>query len=273
MGIRRVPPAPAALALTLALALTAPIAPAQAQDHATVVGQVVDSATGRPLAAASVAIGRTEVLTDSAGRFRLPGIGTGGAQLTVRQLGYAPRAVRIAVAPAMAPLALALAPDPLLLQAITVMADRFRVRREKSQFEVSAFERKELATWSNLSLRDFLLYRTGLASGSCPHSDGPTVGSAGGFGSASTLDRGGGPQPTAFGQLGTGRMLCARVRGEWVEPSIWIDDHHAYADELMGYKPGELFLIEVYDRGQTIRAYTTWWVAAMAHRPLMSAVH
>ena len=51
--------------------------------------------------------------------------------------------------------------------------------------------------------------------------------------------------------------------------SVWIDDRHAFADELTQDEPGELFLIEVYDRGRTMRADTTWWVAAMARKPLM----
>ncbi len=260
--------------LPLALALAAPLAPARAQAgrHA-VAGTVVDSATGRPLAAAVVVIGRRQVLTDSLGRFAVRDVGDGNALVEVRQLGYASRTLPVAVSDGMAAVAVALAPDPVMLRAITVMADRFRSRREQSSSQVSAFERKDLATWANLSMRDFLLFRAGLATGSCPHSDGPTVGSSGGFGSASGLDRGGSLQPTAFGQLGTGRMLCAQVRGELVEPSVWIDDHHAFADELTQYKPGELFLVEVYDRGQIIRAYTTWWVTAMAHRPLMPAIH
>ena len=104
MGIRRPPAAPTLLAALLVLA--APLAPAHAQDPAGVVGTVVDSATGRPLAAAVVAIGRTEVLTDSAGRFRLPGIAPGRAQLSVQQLGYAGRTLTLTVAAVMAPLAI-----------------------------------------------------------------------------------------------------------------------------------------------------------------------
>lgn len=264
--------------LPFALALTAPLDPAAAQargpaTRGTLAGTVVDSATGRPLAAAVIVIGRRQVLTDSTGHFAFSTLPDGSALVEVRQLGYAARTLPVTIAAGMTPVAIALAPDPVLLRAITVMADRFRSRRDRSQFAVSAFERKDLATWANLSMRDFLLYRAGLASGSCPHSDGPTVGSSGGFGSSTGIDRGGSLQPTAFGQLGTGRMLCAQVRGELVEPSVWIDDHHAFADELTQYKPGELFLIEVYDRGQVIRAYTTWWVAAMANRPLMPAIH
>ncbi len=259
---------PALLALTLAL--VAPVAKAHAQDRADVVGTVVDSATGRPLAAAIVAVGRSEVLTDSAGRVRLPGIGPTGTLLTVTELGYAARTLRIPVAAATAPLVVALPPDPVLLQAITVMADRFRARRDASSLTVTAFGRAELMPWSNATVQKFLSDGAGVVSGACPGED-PAFTAAAGFTSAAARDYGG-SRPQSFGRMGTGGVLCTWVHGQWVEPSLWIDDRHAFPDELSALKPRELYLVEVYDRGKMIRVYTTWWVAHTADRPLAPLV-
>lgn len=115
-----------ALAALLALAA----APAAARAQAGVVtGTVVESPSGRPLAAATVtlrsaadstrAAGGT---TDAAGRFRISGVAPGQYALQVTLLGYSPlRRAGVAVAAAGADLGtLQLASSTLLLEEITV---------------------------------------------------------------------------------------------------------------------------------------------------------
>ncbi|HEX6807389.1 MAG TPA: TonB-dependent receptor [Gemmatimonadaceae bacterium] len=92
-------------ALGIALALPAPIANAATVHHrtpdigaggrlaATIVGQVVDSASREPVVGASVQIQGTSLgaVTDSAGRYRIAGVGQGAVTLVARRVGYAPR--------------------------------------------------------------------------------------------------------------------------------------------------------------------------------------
>ncbi len=245
--------------LRLALLLLGLAAPLHAQERPkpvkrTVAGVVVDSATGRPLVAAHVLLAKREVFTDSAGRFTITRIPDGLATVEAEQLGYAPGMVGITVADGMAPLRIALVPNPVLLQAITVMADRFRNRRNFSPYSVQTFDHTALMAHGWGSLRDFLLYRAGMTAGACPGDEGASGIGGTGFPSLSS------PAP--------GEGLCARVRGQWLRPTVFIDDRRAFADELSTYTNDELFLVEVYGRGRMIRAYTTWWVAAMAKRPL-----
>ncbi len=248
-----------ALALTaaLVLALALPAGSAQAQGtkpaRRTVTGVVVDSATGRPLAGAGVDLGKREVLTDSAGRFRFPDVAEGSVTLSAWQLGYGDREVQLAVGGTMAPARIALAPDPVKLRAITVMTDRFKGRRNAVPISVQAYDRKVLLASGEFNMREFLEYRGGMMARDC----------AGG-----EPGLGGGPFHSPFGWSAGAGGLCVLVRGRWVEPQVWIDERPAFSDELLNYAPAEIFLVEVYGRGRMIRAYTDWWVENGGKRPL-----
>ena len=55
---------------------------------------------------------------------------------------------------------------------------------------------------------------------------------------------------------------------------VCIDERRAWGgvNELLVYEPGDLYAVEVYDRGGQIRAYTQWWVANRMARRLLPPV-
>ncbi len=242
----------AALLLSTVVAL-----PARAQGpkpaRRTVVGVVVDSTTGKPLAGAVVYLGNREILTDSAGRFTLARVADGALQLSASQLGYADRDLDIQVREGLGPLTIALAPDPVKLQAITVMTDRFKNRRNAVPISVRAFDRDVLLGSGEFNLQDFLEFRGGMIAHPCRGGE---------------RSLGGGPFGATFGWTASGGGLCVLLRGQWIEPQVWIDERPAFGDELTAYAPADLFLVEVYGRGRMIRAYTTWWIESQGKRPL-----
>ncbi len=246
--------APVAAAVLLS---TLAVLPASAQGpravRRTVVGAVVDSTTGKPLAGAVVYLGNREIVTDSAGRFTLERVPDGRLTLSASQLGYADRDLDITVGEGTGLLKIALAPDPVELQAITVMTDRFKSRRNAVPISVRAFDREALLSSGEFNLQDFLEYRGGMIAHQC-------------HGGERSL--GGGPFGATFGWTATGGALCVLVRGQWIEPQVWIDERPAFSDELTAYSPADLFLVEVYGRGRMIRAYTTWWMEKTGKRPL-----
>ncbi|HET9983596.1 MAG TPA: carboxypeptidase-like regulatory domain-containing protein [Longimicrobiales bacterium] len=247
--LRHLPAATALLVLVLA-ALAAP-APVRAQKapRRTVVGQVVDRATGRPLAGASVALESldNDVVTDTAGRFVLRDVPDGTHPLVVDVIGYATGVTAVEVSEAMGVVQVALEPNPVMLKAVTVLADRFRARRNAVPTSVRAFDRGALLASSAPSAADFVQERAMLMRASC-----------GGWGGGRS-----GFALTAFPT--SGALGCVYVRGRPTSPVVYIDERPAFGlDELAMYRPDELFLVEVYGAGAHIRAYTTWFVERSA---------
>lgn len=102
--------------------------PVAAQPHrATVVGVVTDTLTQAPVADASVFVAHTTrgTTTDDAGRFRLDALPPGTARLVVSMVGYKAQVrTRWLQAGRADTLRVALAPDTLALDAVTVTAPR-----------------------------------------------------------------------------------------------------------------------------------------------------
>jgi hypothetical protein len=113
----------------LLLALTLPPA-AAAQGTGQIAGRVLDSQSGRPLAAARVAVQGTQLaaLTTVDGRYSLRNVPAGEHALTVSLIGYAPKTVtgvRVA-AGGVASVDVTLAPQGIQLGGITATATRER---------------------------------------------------------------------------------------------------------------------------------------------------
>jgi len=90
LGIALAFPAPAAHAASVHRPTASAIARRAA---ATIVGQVVDSASRAPVVGASVLVQGTPLgtVTDSAGRYRIAGVAQGAQTIIARRVGYAPK--------------------------------------------------------------------------------------------------------------------------------------------------------------------------------------
>jgi len=120
-------------AAAAALLLVASGAPAQAQGTGAVLlrGQLLDAETLAPVPGAFIALDAESrgVLSDSSGAFMLP-VGTSDAYaLKVRQLGYHDLVVTITAESARKPFFLQLSPDPVKIEGLQVLVERFQDRR------------------------------------------------------------------------------------------------------------------------------------------------
>lgn len=204
------------------------------------VGHVVD-ADGQPLVGAFVALEGSDwgSLTNEEGRFLIPDLYPGRVALSAEQLGYATLTWRGDVSDDSGPLMLRMEAQPVVLEGLTVVTDRFRSRRNATATSVHTFDRSDLVTATQPTVVDFVRSRAGLAAYSCP----------------------GLAQST----------LCIYSRGRVVEPRVYIDEVPVFGgiDYLQSFRPHELYMIEVYARGRHIRAYTTQFMERAAKQRLM----
>lgn len=231
-----------ALVVLAVLVCTAPRAEAQQEEAeiaGTIAGRIVDAESGRPLFGALVTIEGTDrgVLSDAEGRFSLSRMLAGEHEIMVAQLGY--DTLRIGAITGGDPLRLALDPNPVLLEGIRVVTDRFRRRRNAVATSVRAFDREQLLVSASSDAREFVSRNAGLVPTSC-------------LGFAS-------PTP------------CAWVRGRPQPIRVYIDDNPTVGglDHLAMYQPHELYLVEVFAGGRHIRAYTNWYMSHAASRKLL----
>jgi hypothetical protein len=212
--------------------------PAASADGPVVVGTVVESGTGRPLAYALVAQERgLPTLTDSAGVFRLSGLGPGVHNITASQLGYSRLTLPVAVGPGMEPVKFELFPDPIALEGIQVMGDRFRGRRNALPMASQAYNVDRLRMTPSLTVLDFLQTDAKLMPAVCP-----------------------------------GRQQyvgCFNRRNQVVVPQVYLDESPLPAGlaQLEGYHPSDFYLMEVIGNGLMIRAYTHGFMEQMSRNP------
>jgi hypothetical protein len=230
-------------------------------------GRITDNTTGLPLLGATVALGVTDrmAVTDTAGNFVLRGVPEGDQVLVADQLGYVTSFVAVEVGEATGVVTIALQPDPIMLKGVTVLADRFRRRRNAVGTSVRVFDRGKLLAAGAYDAREFVLWRAGLFRTSC-NSGGFRRGGSGGYLSPAYA-----PTYAPFsGGIATG-FDCLYVRGRAISPAVYIDERPAFGglDELSGYLASQLYLVEVYGGGSQIRIYSTWFVEHSAKHGLM----
>lgn len=174
-------------------------------------------------------------LTDEHGRFVVRDLLPGRLELVVEQLGYETLEWVGVVTPATT-MELHLVPQPVLLEGLTVVADRFQSRRNATATSVRWFDREALATSPHESTLDFLSAR-GVTRIRC-RSD--------------------------FGDD------CVLVRGQVMVPIVWVDEAPIVAgmDYLDVIPPHELYMVEVYASGRHIRAYTSQFMERSARTGL-----
>lgn len=212
---------------------------AHAQDRTPatfdLVGTVTDQA-GVPLVGAFVAPEGSEwgSLTGRDGRFVLPNTPRGQITLTAELLGYE-KLTWTGLADAGRPIPLTLVSKPILLEGLTIVANRFEYRRRAAATSVRWFDQHALATSPQDNALEFLATRGGLFRVPCS---------------------------------GVWSQECFVVRGRVTEPSVWVDEAPLIGglDYLRVIPPHELYLMEIYGSGRHIRAYTTRFMERAAER-------
>lgn len=222
---------PIALVAVLAVFLGAPCLDAQERDPSSgtqLVGQVVDASTGTPLLGAFVHLEGDDrgVLTEKDGTFVLPRVPQGVRSVMAEQLGYADLVQTIIVGEENEALVLAMTPDPILLEGIAVVMDRFERRRRATAVSSRVFERDDLLNSPAIDALEFVENRSFFRTFPC--------------------------RGTHF------ESQCALVRGRVRPVSVYVDemrflDGLAYLRMLQPY---ELHRVEVYGGGRHIRVYT-----------------
>jgi hypothetical protein len=227
----------AGLAILLTLAATS--LTAQQADTTTVKGIVVDGLTGRPVPGALVSVQAFDwaVVSREDGRFTLPRVPVGRTTLEFNQLGYADLVLTATVAPAMAALRVELQPQPVVLEGIKVMADRFERRRNATPVAVQAYDSRTLR-FAPYNVLDFLRYKALVPLTPC----------------------------------GPGAMdnNCIWWRGRIIQPRVVVDEFPMFAglDMLESMPASMIYLVEVYQRGRQIRVYTNNFMERVGRRPL-----
>ncbi len=191
-------------------------------------GRVIDATTGAPLVGAFVHLDGENrgVLTDAEGRFGLPGVFNGMNTVGVEQLGYVDYVETLALPEEAGPVLFALEPDPILLEGIQIVTDRFERRRMALAIPSQAFEREDLIDASSFNVLDFVRTRSFLWTVRC---------------NPSFMD-----------------STCAYYRGRLQPVSVYLDEMPFIGgiDLLTTMHPQELHRIEVYRGGTHIRLYT-----------------
>ncbi len=221
----------AALPGALALSAGFPVAavaqdgqPVCEDDQARIVGVIVDASTEMPLAGAHVSVEASDwgSLTTDNGRFLLCEIGAGNHVVTVERLGYVTLESWIEADASGDPVALHMQPDPILLEGLEVISDRFERRRRAAATTVRAFDQEDLASSGYWSAADFVDRQAGIMTTHC------------------------------------GISRCVYYRGAVVNPRVYLDEFPLIGgwSHLETIPTSELYMIEVYRRGTHIRAYT-----------------
>jgi hypothetical protein len=220
-----------ALPLLLALATLLPV-DLSAQTSRVVQGRVMDAMTLNPVKGAFVAQMDSQrgTLTDSLGIFTLELDTTLGTRLRIWQLGYRSLLADAAGASPGRILTVALAPDPVQIDGLTVLTERLEDRRRGPYGIGEILDRDDLVTVPDGSAYDLVVRRFPFARPCDPQStEALCMG----------MSRG----------MGDMRRLKVCIDGSLVHPD--------YTETVLGtLDPRTLYLAEMYTRVGEIRFYT-----------------
>ena len=227
--------------VVLAVAALALLARAGEAQEFELVGTIVDANTGQALQNAWVGLTGTDwgSITNEQGRFRIEDVVAGRLSLKIEQLGYETLEWDGYVSSGDPLLLLELNAQPIVLEGLRVVTDRFRSRRNAVATSVYTYQAAELANSYERSALDFIRYRAhGARVVSCQ------------------------------GRLGD---TCLSIRGRAVEPVVYIDEIPVLGglDRLDSFAPWDLYMVEIYGRGRHIRAYTPQFMKQAAERRLL----
>lgn len=208
----------------------APLAAQEAPppERVTVQGQVIDHATGQPVAGALVEVEKLHyrATTDREGRFTVRKVRPGEQELTVTRLGYQGEVTTVWVVPGAETVAIRLRPDPVVLEGLTVKMDLLDRRQRRTPYSSRVFGRSALASTASASVLDFVQTHGGVIFLNC-------------------------------GEYSFERD-CAYSRGSLIRPAVYLDEMPNFGVEgLRGVRPWEVERVEVYQGGRQIRIYTS----------------
>jgi len=158
------------------------------------------------------------------GTFTLPRVYSGASLYEFEMLGYARLVLELTPGD---PVVIRMSPDPIALEGIRVVADRFKRRRNAYPYSVRAIEREQLLRNASADLLDFIRGQAGVRTTLCP----------------STV---------SF------ESECVLRRGQAQVMSVCLDEAPYWGgiEALRMMQPHEFELVEVYARGAQVRLYT-----------------
>lgn len=211
--------------------------PPEGVEWPVVRGTVVDLQSEAPVPNAMVKFAGSDrvTMTDSLGHFTLQSPPAWEHRLAVMVLGYQPTEFVISEEEMARSLVIAIRPDPILLEGLRVMVDRFTRRRRSFPGSVQMIDQAALTRGSGGTAYDAV--RSRIASlHPCPNDSWD---------------------------------VCVLRRGRRQRANVCIDEVPAFRSlaDLAAYLPEDLYLVEIYDRGAEVRIYTNWFVErAMTER-------
>ena len=244
--------------IACALVALAAASPAEAQ-RATLKGQVIDAASGQPIAAAVIEVmpRHEQAVTDAQGRFTLRTT-LGDHVLVADALGYGTVMHPVSIGDPEVDVQLALDKDPVLLEGIVATASRLQTRRRAYPYVVRALDAPQIATSSAPNMEVLVRERLGVFLTGC---SGMVQSRA--LATSARMD--------AFAAH-LGRRSCVRSRGGTTPARIFIDEvRMPDPGALALYAPSDVASVEVFHDGEQIRVYTRWfmeWAARTNYRPL-----
>lgn len=193
-------------------------------------GRVIDEQTRTPLEGAFVAQAGSMrgYMTDSLGFFVLEvAPGGGGYPLTVEQLGYSTLEVTLGPTAHGEFTTVKMRPSPIAVEGLQVLVDRFDRRRRFYSGSVRVMDQGRLLRFAGTAY-DVVRREVGFMT-AC---------------------------------VGSSDELCTIRRGRRTQVELCTDEMPTYGatSALESYDSSELYLVEVYNRGQQVRVYTRWFV-------------
>lgn len=206
--------------------------------HADLTGVVLDAVSGAGVPRPYLSIDGRRVGTSTGdGTFVIEALRVGRHLILVEGLGYESLYLPVTIRGPSDPVTLALEPDPILLEGIATMARRLDSRRRAYGFgPVRAWEEDALHAAREPNAVELMRVKHSLDIVPC---------------------RGGG--------MGD----CLRMGTRTTAPRVMIDEMPIPCGltVLATYRPSELYLLEIYDRGMQIRAYTRDYMTRRGGRP------
>lgn len=193
-------------------------------DRPRIVGLVIDATTDTPLEGAYVSVPTSEweSLTTDTGRFLLCWIGPGTHIVRVERLGYHTLIDQLEATVSGDPVHLHMSPDPILLEGLEIVTDRFEGRRRATPMPVRVYDQEDLARSHYWTAADFVEATPGVFTTPCG------------------IDR------------------CIYRFGRAVRPTVYLDEFRLIGGfaGLQTLVTSQLYMIEIFGRGTHIRAYT-----------------